>query len=40
MNKSKKVEIREELVMPRCPFCGQAIIADQKGRGALCGHAL
>lgn len=30
MNKSKKAEIREELVMPRCPFCGQAIIADRE----------
>ena len=30
MNKSKKAEAREELVMPRCPFCGQAIIADRE----------
>ena len=30
MNKSKKTEDRDELVMPRCPFCGQAIIADRE----------
>ncbi len=30
MNKSKKTEVQDELVMPRCPFCGQAIIADRE----------
>ena len=30
MNKSKKTEVQDEFVMPRYPFCGQAIIADRE----------